>query len=188
MSATTTTPSMSNISSGKLALLITLSTELVFFATVLVAYAALRDQVNWTLPHTLERLAFPLANSIILLASVLTIRWSENAIRRGKQSGLQSGLLVTLLLGLVFVAGQIFEFNHAGMRIDDPSFGGVFFTLIGFHAVHVLAGIVFLSLNLVRANLGDFTAEWHEAVVLGNWFWYYVTAVWIVLFIALYLI
>jgi cytochrome c oxidase subunit 3 len=179
---------MSKISTGRIALLVTLGTESVFFITLLVAYAALRDQVSWNVPHTLARLTIPLINSGILLASALAVWWSGNAIRQDHRSALRGGLLITLLLGLVFVAGQLYEFNHAGLRIDDQAFGGVFFTLLGFHAIHVLAGVVFLTLNLIRANLGDFTAERYEAVELGNWFWYYVTAVWAVLFVALYIV
>jgi len=188
MSTMTSTHPMSRISTGKIALLVTLGTESVFFITLLVAYAALRDQVSWDVPHTLARLTIPLANSSILLASALTAWWSGNAIRRGNQSALRGGMLVTVILGLVFVTGQIYEFKHAGLSIDDQAFGGVFFTLLGFHAIHVLAGVVFLTLNLVRANLGDFSTERYEAVEMGNWFWYYVTAVWAVLFVALYLI
>lgn len=179
---------MSRISTGRLALLVALSTESVFFITLLVAYVALRDQSNWYVPHTLARLTIPLINTTILLLSA-GIAWESNkAIRLDNQKALRGRLLVTILLGLIFIAAQIFEFSHAGLRIDDQAFGGVFFTLIGFHAAHVLAGVVYLSLNLIRANLGDFTSTRHEAVELGNWFWYYVTAIWLVLFIALYLV
>jgi len=179
---------MSKISTGRIALLVTLGTESVFFATLLVAFAALRDQVGWNVPHTLGRLTIPLVNSGILLVSALVAWWSTKAIRRDNQTAMRQGLLLILFLGFLFVAGQIFEFTHAGLHIDDESFGGVFFTLLGFHGVHVLAGMVFLGLNLIRASLGDFTAENHEAVELGNWFWYYMTAVWMVLFVALYLV
>lgn len=188
MSTMTSTHPMSRISTGKIALLVTLGTESVFFITLLVAYAALRDQVSWNVPHTLARLTIPLVNSSVLLISALTAWWSGNAIRRDRQTALRGGLIVTLLLGLAFVAMQIYEFKHAGLSIDDQAFGGVFFTLLGFHAVHVLAGVVFLALNLTRATLGDFSAERYEAVELGNWFWYYVSVVWAVLFVALYLI
>jgi cytochrome c oxidase subunit 3 len=188
MSTMTSTHPMSKISTGRIALLITLGTESVFFVTLLVAFAALRDQVGWNVPHTLARLTIPLVNSGILLISALVAWGSNQAIRRDNQSMLRNGLLITLFLGLLFVAGQIFEFTHAGLRIDDEAFGGVFFTLLGFHAIHVLAGVVFLALNLLRANLGDFSAAKNEAVELGNWFWYYVTAVWAVLFAALYLV
>ena len=188
MTSLTTTRPMSKLSTGQIALFVVLGAESVFFVTALVAYAALRDLVAWDVPHGFVRLLIPLFNSAVLLTSAVVAAASTRAVRRGNQAALRNGLLATLLLGLLFVVGQIYEFNHAGLHIDDPSFGGVFFTLIGFHAVHVLAGVVFLLLNLIRANLGDFTAERYEAVELGNWFWYYVTAVWGVLFIALYLI
>ena len=188
MTSTTSAHPMSRISTGKTALLVTLMTESVFFVTVLVAYAALRDQVSWDVPNTMVRLSFPLLNSGVLLLSAGVAAWTGSAIRKNDQAGLRRGLLIALLLGLLFVVGQVYEFNNAGLSIDDQAFGGVFFTLMGFHAAHVLAGVVFLALNLMRAYLGDFSAERHEAVVLGNWFWYYVTAVWAVLFVALYLI
>ncbi len=188
--ATLTSSSHMNIkiSSGRIALLITLGTESAFFVTALVSYFALRDQAHWDVPHTLARLTIPLVNSAVLFASALLAWRASSAIREGRPRALQSLLTFTLALGLLFVVGQIYEFNHAGLRLEDPSFGGVFFTLITFHAVHVLAGMVFLALILMRAALGDFSAERHEPVKLAALFWYYVTAVWALLFIALYLV
>lgn len=178
----------SRMSTGRITLFIVLAAESVFFLTALVAYAALRDQVNWNLPHTFTRLIIPLANTAVLLLSAVMARLCVRLIHQDKEGSLRNTLLITLSLGLVFVAGQIYEFSHAGLHIDDASFGGVFFTLMGFHAVHVLAGVVFLALILIRANLGDFTADHYEPVELGAWFWYYVTAVWVVLFTGLYLV
>jgi cytochrome c oxidase subunit 3 len=188
MNTTTTSPLLQKPSNGRIALLVTLGTESVFFLTLLVAYAALRNQVDWNVSHSFARLSIPLVNTMVLLLSTYIAWRALHSVRQSSPSALQNGLLITVILGVVFVAGQIYEFNHAGLQIDDQAFGGVFFTLIGFHAVHVLAGIVFLVLNLIRAYLNDFTTDHHEAVELGNWFWYYVTAVWLVLFAALYLL
>ncbi len=188
MNSTATAHPMSRISTGRLVLLIVLGAESVLFVTALAAYAALRGRSAWDMPHTLARLQIPLANTAVLLVSAVLAWLSVQAIRRGRKDSLRNTLMVTLALGIFFVAGQVYEFSHAGLHIDDEMFGGVFFTLMGFHAVHVLAGVVFLALNLVRASLGDFTAGRHEAVELGAWFWYYVTAVWAVLFTALYLL
>lgn len=188
MSSMTAPHPMSKTSTGRLALFLTLGTESVFFVTLLVAYIALRDEVSWNVPHTLARLTIPLLNTTVLFVSTVVAYLSHNAIRRDNQIALRNNLLVTVLLGLIFVIGQIYEFSHAGLHINDPSFGGVFFTLMGFHAVHVLAGVVFLVLNYMRASMGDFSAARHEAVELGVWFWYYVAAVWLVLFAALYLV
>jgi cytochrome c oxidase subunit 3 len=176
------------LGTGKLALFLVLASESVFFTTALVAYAALRGQTAWLLDHSLARLTVPLLNTGILLLSVFPAGRAVVSIRRGHRSALGLWLAAALALGLVFVAGQMFEFSHAGLRIDDQAFGGVFFTLIVFHAVHVLAGVVFLAINLIRARLGDFSARSYSSIELGTWFWYYVAAVWLVLFAALYLL
>jgi cytochrome c oxidase subunit 3 len=176
------------LGTGKLGLLLVLASESVFFMTALVAYAALRGQTTWLLDHSLARLTIPLVNTGILLLSVFPAGWAVASIRRGQQSALGLWLAASLALGMVFVAGQVYEFGRAGLRIDDQAFGGVFFTLIAFHAVHVLAGVVFLAINLARARLGDFSARDFTSIELGTWFWYFVAAVWLVLFAALYLI
>jgi len=179
---------MDKTSTGRIALLITLGSESVFFLTLLVAYVALRDEVSWNVPHTIIRLSIPIVNTCVLFISTIMAYQAHIAIRRDNRLALRNYLLITILLGLAFVAGQIYEFSHAGLHIGDQSFGGVFFTLMGFHALHVLGGVVFLILNFLRTSLGDFNALRHEAVELGVWFWYYVAAVWLVLFAALYLV
>ena len=188
MSVLTDVRSMNKFSTGKVALSIILTSESVFFATMLVAYISMRNQGSWPVEHTLVRLTIPLANTAILLFSVVSAWRGTVSIQEGKTSALNGWLLCTLLLGLVFVTGQVYEFSRAGMQIDDQAFGGVFFALMGFHGLHVLAGVVFLIINLARALLGDFSPTRYDAVEIGTWFWYYVAAVWIVLFAALYLL
>jgi cytochrome c oxidase subunit 3 len=175
-------------STGKVALLVVLASESVFFLTLLTAYVALRGQVAWDIPRTLERLAIPIGNTIVLLASVIAARKTEEMARSGRRGGLAGIQIVTLALGVLFVAGQVFEFTHAGMRIDDQAFGGVFFALMSFHGLHVVAGMVMLAMGIVRARLPDFTAGDAAAIEIGSLFWYYVAAVWLILFCALYLI
>jgi len=173
---------------GKVALVVILLSESVFFATLLVAYAALRDQNNWPMVHTIQRLTIPIVNTIILLLSLTPASRAITNARSGQQSALLGSMALTLLMGLLFVAGQVYEFSHQGLQIDDQIFGGVFFTLMGFHALHVIAGMVFLAINFIRARLGDFSSTRYNVIELSTWFWYYVTAVWIVLFAALYLL
>jgi heme/copper-type cytochrome/quinol oxidase subunit 3 len=179
---------MSRVSTGKVALFVILGSESVFFATLLVAYAALRDQSNWPMQHNLTRLAFPIINTLILLISAIPAWRAITSIRKDNKSASQILQILTLTLGLIFVAGQVYEFGHADLHINDQAFGGVFFTLMGFHALHVLAGIAFIVINIFRTQLGDFTARYFDPIELGTWFWYYVLAVWIILFISLYLI
>jgi cytochrome c oxidase subunit 3 len=188
MNVLTQPRSINRLSTGSLALFLILASESIFFATLLVAYISVRDQATLPVEHTLRRLIVPLANTLILLLSTFFAWRATGSIQRGKTSSLKSYLLFTALLGFIFIAGQIYEFNRGGMHINDQAYGGIFFTLLGFHGLHVLAGLVFLIINLLRARLGDFSVLHHDAIVLGTWFWYYVAAVWLVLFAALYLI
>ena len=174
----------------RLMLLLVLAAETVFFGTLVMVYLYLRADTGQSplADHSAENLALPVANTAILLLSAFTAWWGVRSIRRGSRSGLITSLLITLLLGLLFVAGQLVEFSRSGMQPDDAEFGGVFFTLMGFHALHVLAGVIVLIANLIRARLGDFDSRHHLAVELGQWFWAYVTGVWLVLFAALYVL
>lgn len=183
-----TTDNRKSAGTARLALAIALGAETVFFLIVLVAYVALRSQVPWPVEHAISRLAFPLFNTGILAVSVVTAWRSLANVRNGQGARLENWLIVTLLLGLLFIAGQIYEFNRAGLQVSDQTFGAIFFILIGFHALHVLAGVIFLAINSVRSHWGDFTAERHIAVELSTWFWYFVAAVWLVIFTALYLV
>jgi cytochrome c oxidase subunit 3 len=170
-------------------MLAALASETIFFGTLLSAYFFMRlDQAGWPLASfSWPRLALPLANTAVLIA-----KRGGRALRacdgHGSSRGLGRGLLVGLVLGLMFVGGQFTEFTSNGMRPTDQAFGGVFFTLMGFHAVHVLAGVVILAINWVRGRLGDFSSARHIAVTMGTWFWLYVTGVWLAMFIALYLV
>jgi cytochrome c oxidase subunit 3 len=169
-------------------LLVVLASESTLFGTLLMAYLYLRtNQAAFTHVGASDTL-IAAANTGILLLSAWFAGQAVTAIQRGDRSGLVRHLLITLALGLVFVGGQVFEFNRSGMAPNDPAFGGVYFALMGFHALHVLAGIVVLAVDSVRARLGDFTTRRHTAVKVGAWFWYYVTAVWVVLFVGLYVL
>jgi cytochrome c oxidase subunit III len=180
--------SVSRFNTGRIVLFLILASESIFFATMLVAYISLRDQAILPVEHTLRRLIVPLANTLILFVSTFFAWRGTVSIRRGQTSALTRWLLFTILLGFIFIFGQIYEFSRGGMHINDQAFGGIFITLIAFHGLHVLAGLVFLIINLVRSRLGDFSVTHDDAIVLGTWFWYYVAAVWLVLFAALYLI
>lgn len=187
MTATVSSQSRAE-STARLTLLVVLSSETILFGTLLMVYLYMR--ANGSSDAFTDRgcVLVPLLNTAVLLLSTGTAWWSNAMIRQGQTEKLKTGLLVTLVLGLVFVGGQVVEFSQSGMQPDDQAYGGVFFTLIGFHAVHVLIGVLILAINTIRAQLGDFSARRHIAVDVGTWFWYYVAGVWIVLFAALYLL
>jgi cytochrome c oxidase subunit 3 len=167
-------------------LVVVLATESAFFGTLLMAYLYLRTSAE-TIPFAGQgaaHLFVPAVNTAMLLASLLAAWWAL----RGSPDATAGRLALALLLGAVFIAGQIFEFSRSGMRPDDGLFGGSFFALIGFHALHVIAGMVILAINAARAHLGDFRRGDRTAVEAAIWFWSFVAAVWCVLFVVLYLV
>lgn len=171
-------------------LLLVLGTETVLFGTLLMAYLYMRAaNPDWAgVPLTLSRMALPALALAILLASEFAVMRARRAVRAGASaSTLRRWIGIGLALGLLFLAGQAVEFASSGMSPGDASFGGVFFTLMVFHGLHVLAGLMLLAFNFVRTGWGDFDVGHHTAVDVGSYFWTYVVAVWIVLFAALYL-
>ncbi len=190
MQKTMTVRSLKSGQNAKVAMLAVLASESIFFLTLVSAYFYLRSgNPSWPVPGASpSHLILPGANTALLLFSALSFYLGERAVRRDRIGQLKIWLTVTLVAGLLFVGGQALEFSRSGMQITDQAFGGVFFTLMGFHAVHVLAGVLILAFLLWQAGLGDFSARRHAAVQVGAWFWYFVTAVWVILFTALYLV
>lgn len=190
MNRTSTTSPHLRLDTPKIATLVVLGSETFFFGTLITAYLFMRGtQPIWPLSGaSFGRILIPLANTILLLASAASVTWGLRAIRRNQKAALARWTALSLGMGLVFVAGQVYEYTSNGMQPGDSGFGGVFFTLMGFHALHLIAGIIALALVFVRTRLGDFTARKHTAVEVSAWFWYYVVGVWLVLFAVLYLI
>lgn len=171
-------------------LFLVLGTETVLFGTLLEAYLYMRAaNPSWSgVPLTVGRMLVPAVALVTLLGSEFALWRGRNAVKDAADpSGLRNWLAIGLGLGLLFLAGQLTEFATSGMAPGDAGFGGVFFTLMAFHGLHVLAGLLLVGFNYVRAGWGDFDEQRHVAIDVGFYFWTYVVAVWIVMFIALYL-
>jgi cytochrome c oxidase subunit 3 len=99
---------------------------------------------------------------------------------------------VTLLLGIVFLGIQVFDYitllsNH-GFGINSGIYGTLFYTLTGFHGAHVFGGVVGISIILLRGLAGQFSARHHIAVEAVSAYWHFVDVVWIALFTTIYLL
>jgi cytochrome c oxidase subunit 3 len=98
--------------------------------------------------------------------------------------------IATIILGLAFEFGQLYEFINAigrGLTLQVNSFASAFFIMTGFHGAHVLGGLVLLILILYRASRGQFSPKHHVGVAAVTLYWHFVDVVWIFLFIILYL-
>jgi|SRR5579859_2694608 len=175
-----------------------ISSEALIFANLIAAYLYLeiRGQSipggQWLLPNG-EHLdwKYPLFNTIILLASSFPAIYARAGIAKGNQRQLVLGLLGAIILGVIFLGGQVYEYTNlfAGQfTLQTKTFGSAFFTLTGFHGLHVTVGVLFLLICLIRALRGDFTAKKHFAVEAGEMYWHFVDLVWVVVFSTVYLL
>ena len=109
-------------------------------------------------------------------------------IKRGNTAGLIRWTAITLILGVIFLAGQLYDYSTLHFTIRDGVYGTTFYTLTGFHGAHVFAGLCYLFIVLVRASTGQFTRHSYAAVEGASLYWHFVDVVWIVLFLILYVL
>jgi len=130
------------------------------------------------------------AFSVALFASSATIFMASRAARRGDNGGLMTWLAITIALGALFILGQIKEYYdliEGGVGVSRNLFATTFFTLTGFHGLHVLIGLVALSITFVLAIAGKLHADKRDGFGAVEWYWHFVDAVWVVVFSVVYL-
>ncbi|HLG76716.1 MAG TPA: heme-copper oxidase subunit III [Ktedonobacteraceae bacterium] len=174
--------------------------EGLIFANLIAAflYLEIRDGGKWVLPNfelggsQIPAWVFPAGiNSIILFSSSYFVHMAGSGIRKGNQRQLVTGLAVTIVLGLIFLSGQVFEyvdFISRGVTMGSSIQGSAFYTLTGFHGLHVTIGLIFLIILLVRSIRGDFTAQKHFGVEAGELYWHFVDGVWVFVYSVVYLL
>jgi cytochrome c oxidase subunit 3 len=167
-----------------------LGSELATFGAVFTYYFFIRAG-TWPpqeLPHLTSSLV--IANTALLVASSFTLHWAHVAIRNENRRNFILGLAVTLLLGVVFIGGQVLEYYEfivrEGFTITSGIYSSAFFGLTGLHGLHVSLGAVILGIVFVRALLGQYSAERHVSVSTASMYWHFVDVVWIFLVVVLY--
>ena len=132
----------------------------------------------------------PFLNTLILLTSGATVTWAHHAIKQNDNQTAFKALALTVLLGLTFTFFQGYEYYqaivHEGFTLQDGIFGSAFYMATGFHGLHVQIGTIFLIVCAVRAWKNDFTPERHVGFEAAAWYWHFVDAVWLFLFVFVY--
>jgi cytochrome c oxidase subunit III len=136
--------------------------------------------------EVLDPLHLPLYNTVILLLSGTTVTWAHHALIHGDRNGLKWGLALTVGLGLIFSAVQIYEYSIAPFSFSDSLYGATFYMATGFHGFHVAIGTIFLIVCLFRALAGHFTPKQHFGFEAAAWYWHFVDVVWLFLFFCIY--
>ncbi len=137
--------------------------------------------------HTDNPFSVPFLLTMILLLSGTTVTWAHHCLLERDRKGLITGLGLTVLLGISFTAGQIYEYTHAPFAFRGGIYPSVFFLATGFHGFHVIVGTCFLAVCWFRARDGEFTPERHFGFEAAAWYWHFVDVVWLFLFTFVYL-
>jgi len=175
-----------------LGMLLFIAREVMFFGGLFATYFNARASAvgEWGPPagaHELD-IVFAGVLTAVLIASSFTMQFGVWAIRRGDTGKLKLWTAMTLILGVAFLIGQLYDYSVLGFGLADGVFGTTFYTLTGFHGAHVFGGAVGLTIILARALRGQFSARNHVAVEAVSMYWHFVDVVWIGVFSTIYLL
>ncbi len=178
---------------GKTGMACLIAMESFFFGTFIVAflYYVGKDVKGPTGKDCLD-VGPVVVWSICLLSSSATVVAAVKALARGSKAAFEFWLGLTLLLGGAFIYGTAMEWR--GLMLDHDLFistnlfGSTYYSLVGFHAFHVVLGLTALGLIWTLSKLGHLKAADAEKVELVSWYWHFVDVVWIFVFTSVYLV
>ncbi|MCU1620591.1 MAG: ctaE, partial [Modestobacter sp.] len=171
-----------------------LASELMFFAGLFAMYftARARATEGWPPEPTELNVPYALVFTLILVASSVTCQYGVFAAEIGNVYGLRRWFTITFVMGLTFVLGQANEYRNLIMNHDttiaSSTYGSVFYLTTGFHALHVIGGLIAFIFVLMRSTMGRFTPAQATSAIVVSYYWHFVDVVWVGLFITIYLI
>lgn len=148
--------------------------------------------------NLIQSIAVPLLNSIILFTSsiFITLAHSEltvednepgvDAFKPRNYNFIFFMTFLTIIFGLIFILCQFWEYKNAQFSIQDTVFGSLFYLITGFHGLHVIFGIIFLTATIVRLRNYHFTVEHHLNFEFAAFYWHFVDTIWFFVYLILY--
>ena len=180
----------SRVDARTLGMFLFIASEIMLFGSFFTAYFFVRvaNGIDWP-PAPFELPKFVAGvNTAILVTSSFTMHWALQSIKRGNRAGLQAGLLLTFLMGLVFLLTQAREYSRVGFAPHDGAFGTIFYCLTGLHGAHVAVGLLLLLAATVRAFRGHYSSAAHHGVEIPGIYWHFVDVMWIVVYTTVYIL
>jgi cytochrome c oxidase subunit 3/cytochrome o ubiquinol oxidase subunit 3 len=176
---------------GRVGIMALILTESAFFSIFVVAYIFYIGK-SLTGPFPKDVLSPPILNTICLLSSSVTIVLAVRALRAGSIRTFGAWWLLTFVLGVEFLAGTALEWRrliyHEGLTISTNLFGTTYYSLVGLHALHVTVGLILILLVMILTVLGYMDRRHIERTDVLSWYWHFVDAVWVVVFLTVYVI
>lgn len=191
---------------GKLMMWIFLLGDTFIFSIFLVGYMNVRMSTTAAWPNTSEVFALTVAGqhipllliaimTFVLITSSGTMAMAVNYAYRGARKATFWLMVVTAILGALFVAMQAFEWSKLiadgvrpwGNPMGAAQFGAAFFMITGFHGLHVSAGVIYLLVIANRVRKGHYEQKGYDIVEITGLYWHFVDLVWVFIFAFFYL-
>ena len=183
------------VENRKLMIWLFLASDCMLFGSLIATYMIYRTRSMEVgvgpFPQDLIDIPFTSVSAFVLLMSSLTMVLSLGSLQKGHLRNSRIWLAATAILGLTFLGGQVFEFTefyHAGLTLQGNIFGSTFFTLTGFHGIHVGIGVLWLLGLLFVSLRGGLKQENSVTLEIAGLYWHFVDIVWIIIFTLVYLL
>nr|YP_010363725.1 cytochrome c oxidase subunit III [Menacanthus cornutus]UNZ12992.1 cytochrome c oxidase subunit III [Menacanthus cornutus] len=179
----------------KLGIVLFITSEVFFFISFFWSLIHLSVSVDINLDgwppkgiSTVDPMGIPFLGTLALISSGISLTWSHhNLLTKGMMEGyVRSPLEYTIYLGGAFTSLQYTEYCNCDFSINDSVYGSLFFMMTGFHGIHVILGIVFLYISLLRLVALQFSYKHHVGFEMAIWYWHFVDVVWLYLYICVY--
>lgn len=179
-------------SNGKIGMWIFLATDAMSFGGLLLAYAIIRaGATDWPEPTHELGIWFTAATTFVLICSSVSMVMALAAAHDGDKAGTLRWLGLTILGGVTFLGGQVYEYSHFIMHgevLSKHLFWSTFYIITGFHGCHVFTGVTYLSIVTFGVSRDWFGRKTADMVEIAGLFWHFVDLVWILVFTFIYLI
>ena len=140
--------------------------------------------------QTMTPFWLPTINTALLLSSGVTLTIAHHALLENQRAKTIKFTWFTVLLGLIFLVVQGYEYSHAyhemNLKLTSGVYGSTFYMLTGFHGLHVFVGMLMLLFITLRLQKGHFSSEHHFGFEGAAWYWHFVDVVWLGLYILVY--
>jgi cytochrome c oxidase subunit 3 len=180
------------MSRGMAGMVLFIASEIMLFGGLFACYFYVRNQASTWPPTSVEHIAsweLPAVLTAVLISSSITAHFGILGLKGGNQNLFKLGILVSIVLGSVFIGGQIYEWfdlmDH-GLTAESGVYGSSFYLITGFHGAHVIAGLCMLVVVFARATQSDFTPGRHLFADAAVLYWHFVDVVWVFVFSIVY--
>lgn len=184
-------PTSTGLSHRKLLMWAFLGSDCMFFGSLIATYMVYKGKsLVGPFPEDVFSIPTTSVSTFVLLMSSMSMVLAYSALTRGSLKGFRIWILSTAIMGMTFLAFQVFEFRDFavhGLTLKTNLFGSTFFTLTGFHGAHVTLGVIWLLSLYFYSFRGGVTPERNLDVDLAALYWHFVDVVWIVIFTVVYL-